>query len=402
MHDRALRREIDRAPLFSAHEHYRPLGAAASLESLLENSYLGPLWTWLTPGTSVASRAAFLRELSVKSCAIWLKKSLRAIYGGREELNERNWEEYNDRIKGGYRDPQHAIRIYRERCRFAGIIQDSYWNPGESWPEHGLFYPAFRINSFLYGYGEAAKDHNGNSARLLYGIRTGSIDEYVARMEQVIRAKVREGCVALKSALAYDREISFPAADKRQAEAVLRKDEPDAAEAKIFGDYIFREICAIAGRLQVPFQIHTGLGLLWGSDPMFFEPVIRSYPGVNFVLLHGGFPWYHSVAGLLNTYSNVYADLSYLTIISPTAAVAALHEWLEASNSVSKITWGSDCCSPEESFGASLAFRAVLKDVFCDKVASGYLRPENARQAMRAVASENARRLYLEAGGHGR
>ena len=402
MRNIALRGEIERIALFSAHEHYRPLGAAASLEAILESSYLGPLWTWLTPGASRPSRAAFFRELAVKSCAVWLKKALRAVYGVREELNERSWDAYDERIKGSYRDPQHAIRIYRERCRFAGIIQDSYWNPGESWPEHGLFYPALRINSFLYGYGESAKDHNGNSARTLYGIRTGDIDEYVAQMEALIRAKLREGCVALKSALAYDREISFPVADKRQAEDALRKERPEAAEIKAFGDYIFRELCAIAGRLRIPFQIHTGLGLLWGSDPMFFEPVIRSFPEVDFVLLHGGFPWYHSVAGLLNVYRNVYADLSYLTIVSPTAAVAALHEWLEAANSVSKITWGGDCCSPEESYGASLAFRAVLKDVFCHKVASGYLHPEVAWEAARAIASENARKLYLEAGRHER
>ncbi len=397
MNDRPLRREIDRAALFSAHEHYRPLtGAAASLGAILENSYLGPLWTALTPGTSEASRAAFLRELEAKSCSVWLKKSLKSIYGAREELHERNWEDYDERIKGEYADPLHAVRIYRERCAFIGIIQDSFWNPGESWPEHRLFYPAFRINSFLYGYSESAKDHNGNSARLLYGIKSDSIEEYVSKMEEVILLKVRQGCVALKSALAYDREISFPAADKRQAEAVLRKDNPSPAEIKTFGDYIFREICAIAGRLNIPFQIHTGLGLLWGSDPMFFEPVIRSFPEVKFVLLHGGFPWYHAVAGLLNTYQNVYADLSYLCLISPTAAAAALNEWLEASNSVSKITWGSDCCSPEESFGASLAFRSVLRNVFCAKLANGYFRQESALRAVRAVASENARRLYLE------
>jgi len=397
MYDRPLRREIDRVALFSAHEHYRPLSsAAASLEAILENSYLGPLWTSLTPGTNEASRAAFLQELGVKSCLVWLKKSLKSIYGAREELHERNWEDYNERIKGEYHDPLHALRIYRDRCRFIGIIQDSFWNPGESWPEHRIFYPAFRINSFLYGYGPAAKDHNGNSARLLYGIRSDSIDEYVSKMEEVILSKVRQGCVALKSALAYDREISFPVADKRQAEAVLRKDSPSPAEIKIFGDYIFREICSIAGRLNIPFQIHTGLGLLWGSDPMFFEPVIRSFPEVKFVLLHGGFPWYHSVAGLLNTYQNVYADLSYLSLLSPTAATAALNEWLEVSNSVSRITWGSDCCSPEESFGAALVFRSVLKSVFCGKVASGYLHQESAQQAVRAVASENARKLYLE------
>ncbi len=196
MRSLVLAREIERIALFSAHEHYRPLGAVASLEAILENSYLGPLWTWLSPGISLASRAACCRELAVKSCAVWLKKALRSIYGVRQELTERSWDEYNEKIKGRYRDPLHAIRIYRERCHFEGIIQDSYWNPGESWPEHGLFHPAFRINSFLYGYGEEAKDHNGNSARSLYGIRTTDIEEYVARMEAVVRTKLREGCVA--------------------------------------------------------------------------------------------------------------------------------------------------------------------------------------------------------------
>jgi hypothetical protein len=395
---RRIEETVNGTRLFSSHEHFFDLGAEEKIDvnTLIANSYLDAEWTFHTPGRGGKSRASFLSHLRAKSYLHWFRLSLRILYGMDEPLSEYNWDEYGTRINEVRGMDGFPERVYRDHCLYDAVVQDAYWDPGSIPDMHGLFHGTFRINSFLYSYRADSEDHNGNNARRLFGFDTSDIDEYLHIMEQIILKKRLEGCVALKSALAYDRAIAFRSVDKLVAERILRMEKrPSEEEVLDFGDFIFHRICRIAEEQAIPFQIHTGLGLLWGSHPMNFEPIIRAYPGVRFVLFHGGYPWYQTIGGLLHNYPNVHADLVWLPLISPTAAIGALHEWLEVSNSIHRIAWGSDCKTPEESYGASLAFRSVLNTVLAQKVESGYLEVEDALQVARLIAADNARALYL-------
>jgi hypothetical protein len=393
-----IRHAVESQRIFSSHEHFLELGKTPILgvDTLISNSYLDTEWTFATPGHGRTERNKFLDNLKGKSYLVWFKKSLQRIYGNREELTPDNWDAYGERIREARMDPGFVSRVYKEICGYTAVIQDSFWDPGAYPRELGFFHSTFRINSFLYGYRADSADHNGNNARNLYKIDTDDLDEYVAAMERVIKRKMQEGCVALKSALAYDRRIGFDLVDKREAQRILKmKKKPSEEEAAAFGDYIFHQICQIAQRYDIPFQIHTGLGLLWGSDPMNFEPIIREYDGVRFILFHGGFPWYQSIGGLLHNYPNVYADLVWLPLISPSAAISALHQWIEVANSADRIAWGSDCRTPEESYGAVLALKYVLLSVFTEKVQGGYIDIDTARSFVKQIAHDNARKIYL-------
>ncbi len=404
MNDRDRKKLADTVyalPLFSSHEHYFDLSGENSIDvnTLIGNSYLDEEWTFLSPGNDRASRAAFLDTLRSKSYLHWFRESLRSLYGMHEELSVENWDEYDRRIQEMRGEKGFLRNVYEHNCLYEGVVQDTYWNPGECPRQFDFFHATFRINSFLYSYSRDSEDHNGNNARRLYDFDTDDIDEYVHVMESVIEEKIDQGCTAIKSALAYDRPITFGEIDKSKAGRVLRmKSRPGEEEIMLFGDYIFHQICRIAQERDIPFQVHTGLGLLWGSDPMNFEPVVRAYPGIRFVLFHGGYPWYHAIGGLLHNYPNVYADLVWLPLISPTAATNALHEWLEVSNSIFRIEWGSDCKTPEESYGASRAFRHVLVTVLEQKIDAGYFNVGTALDIARLIGSENARNMYLGKG----
>jgi hypothetical protein len=392
-----LRDAVYAQPLFSSHEHYYDLGEEPKLDvnTLISNSYLDEEWSFIKPGTSGSSRTAFLSTLMCKSYLHWFRKSLMAIYGMTEPLRVDNWGDYDERISESRRGGHFLSNVYTEKCLYEHVVQDTYWSPGDIPGEFDFFSATFRINSFLYSYSQSSEDHNGNNARRLYGFDTDDIDEYVQHMEQAIDGRMKQGCVALKSALAYDRPIAFEGTDKSSAEKALKKQDPDEEEVRHFGDYILHRICSFAQERGIPFQIHTGLGLLWGSNPMNFEPVIRAYPGLSFVLFHGGYPWCHAIGGLLHNYPNVHADLVWLPLISPTAAVNALHEWLEVSNSIYRLQWGSDCKTPEESYGATLAFRHVLFTVLSQKIEAGYLDLHDAIRILHFLGLENAKTLYL-------
>jgi hypothetical protein len=397
LEEKKLRDAVYTQPLFSSHEHYYDLGEEPNLDvnALISNSYLDEEWTFIKAGTSGNSRTAFLSTLMSKSYLHWFRASLRTLYGVSGPLSAENWEDYDMRISEMRSRRNFLKDVYLKHCKYEHVVQDSYWSPGDLPGEFDFFNATFRINSFLYSYTTSSEDHNGNNARRLYGFDTDDIDEYVHNMEHVIDGKMKKGCVALKSALAYDRPIAFEMTGKSLAEKALKKEDPDEEDTRHFGDYILHQICRIAQERGIPFQIHTGLGLLWGSNPMNFEPVIRAYPNLSFVLFHGGYPWCHVIGGLLHNYPNVHADLVWLPLISPTAAVSALHEWLEVSNSIYRLQWGSDCKTPEESYGATLAFRHVLFTVLSQKIDAGYLDLDDALHILHLVGLENAKSLYL-------
>lgn len=79
----------------------------------------------------------------------------------------------------------------------------------------------------------------------------------------------------------------------------------------------------------------------------------KSNPDTKFVLFHCSFPWADDVTGLLHAYRNVYCDLCWLPILSPSAAEYTLHQLIEIGTS-DKICWGCDTWTSEESYGARI------------------------------------------------
>ena len=73
------------------------------------------------------------------------------------------------------------------------------------------------------------------------------------------------------------------------------------------------------------------------------------------------------IAGLAHVYSNVWADLCWLPLISPTAAHRLMHELIDVCNT-DRVVWGCDTWTSEESYGARLAFLEVLSQVLYERV----------------------------------
>jgi len=384
---------VDSLPIVSTHEHHyasRPPGEGLhGLDYLFHHAYVGK------QGADKKDRARFLESVCGRSYFVWYQKALDDLFGFGGEITAENWDAIGDQIDAALAAPDFHDDIWTNRCRYTRAIQDSYWDPGSDNGRPDLYAPAFRVNSFLYGSCMETADHNLNNAQALYG-ECGSLDEYLAMMERVIVEKKAAGCVALKSALAYDRSLDFKPRSKRTAEKVFGMPPSNVApeELKAFGDFIFDHLCELAAKHDLPFQNHTGLGRLGGSNPMNMIPMIEKHRDTKFVLFHGGYPWVEQVAALSHNYPNVYVDLCWLPIISTSAAERALHSLIEAGRDSSRVTWGGDCWIITESYGASLAMRHVLKKVLSDKVAEGYLTEARARRFAERALSENAKELY--------
>ena len=289
------------------------------------------------------------------------------------------------------------------------MLLDAYWDPGSDNEAPEFFAPTYRVNSFFFGYSTHTTDHDGWVRGNLLAHKAG-------------------GCVALKIPIAYDRGLDFdPISDDQAHQAFGRltaaasahqpkqaawnggerdisSNAPsttaphqdtnfDPVDVKTFQDYLFFQICQMAAELDLPVQIHTGMGQGHRTNAAYLQPAIRNFPGTRFVLLHCSYPWIQDVSMLVDKYPNVFPDLSMLPLISTGSGTTMLHELIERAT-LDRIFWGCDTWTAEESFGALLAFRYVLALTLADKVIAGYFTRADALLIIDAILFENPKRFY--------
>ncbi|HOF86974.1 MAG TPA: amidohydrolase family protein [Armatimonadota bacterium] len=389
-----LREYLADLPVVSVHEHHREDDAYRdlSLEGLFLRSYVG----WAYPGHQhIADREGFLDHVRFNAYFVWLQQGLQRIYGC-PAITPRSWDAVSAQITAAHHaSPTWHLDVMRRHGRYRRAIQDAFWHVGSDVGHPEFFSPAFRINAFVMCHHPDMADHNGTSLAR-FDLPWGCFSEYVQAVKALIRRARANGAVAMKSALAYDRDLAFAPATYDDAARAFgkRPDAVDDATRRAYQDFMFHVCCEIAAELQLPFQHHTGLGLIGGSNPMKLEPAIRRHPETTFVLFHGGYPWVQEIAGLAHNYPNVLPDLTWLPLIAPTAAVGAIHEWVEAAQTARGICWGGDAFSGEESVGAALALKHVLATALAHKVDEGYFGLEDAQLLARMICSENAERVY--------
>jgi hypothetical protein len=367
--------------------------ATLTLKGLLEKSYIS--WCGEPIPSSSAMADNFFKKISNRNFFVSLSRALQKLYAMDKPLSAAVWDEYDKRIRKAHENCQWHLDILKNICSYRTIVQDAAWDPGDNNGHPEIFKPALRVNYFLYGYNHKAKDHSGTNAQLAFGQHIDDIKAYTDFIYRIIKEKKENDCSSLKSAIAYDRSIKIEHSSAEEAQKALgfSRPDPSAVEIKKFQDYVFDVICDIAAELKMPFQIHTGLGLMIETNPMQIQSLIAKHPNTTFVLMHGGYPWIDDICGLVHVYPNVVLDLCWLPMISPSAAVHAIHELLEICNG-NKIVWGCDTWTSEESFGSLHSMADVLARVLDEKIGTGYLNMNNALRLAEGIMGNNAKQFF--------
>ncbi len=218
------------------------------------------------------------------------------------------------------------------------------------------------------------------------------------------------GAVAEKLESAYLRWLDFGPASEADAARIyaahVNRGAPSPTDYKILQDYLFAYLAREAGRLGLAIHIHVanGGGANYdqrGSNPLlltwaFNEPSLRR---TNFVIVHGGYPYYRETAGLLSK-PNVYADFSALSYYEHAHGQADfLRIWL--SSWPEKILFGTDA-SPntdetsweETGWAASHSARDALAMALQGMIDNHEITRARALELARMALRENARTLY--------
>jgi len=363
-----------------------------NIDKLLVNTYIN--WSGVSFDSSKESRQNYIDKVSFKSYYKWLQKALKEIYKISEDLSPGNWDYYSEVISSCYKDNEWHKKILKDYCNYEKVIIDAYWNPGSNNKDPEIFTSTFRIDPLFFGYNKDTFDHDGNNVFSLYNKEFTDFDSYILFIRELITAKIKNGCSALKNAIAYDRCINYEETSKVKAQQVFKdKEHITKIDVKLFQDYIFYEICKLAAELNVPIQCHTGMGCLEKTNALNMLNIIKTNPDTKFVLFHGGFPWSGDILGLLHACQNVYPDICWLPLLSPTFAEHTLHQLIEVGTA-EKICWGCDTWTSEESYGARLALNDVLASVLSKKIEKGYFSMNDAECIIENILYNNPKGIY--------
>jgi len=251
-------------------------------------------------------------------------------------------------------------------------------------------------------------------------------DEMLDRYQRGLRKAVKQdGCIAFKSATAYCFGLDIhdhEAKDAGKAYEELRKKRlltvsigekmerfpnfyptlPDSiAKEKVVRDFLTCRGIEESIKLNVPIQVHTGVGDTPIINPYKFNPIYlidilkNSKLGkAKFVLVHSGYPYVEEMGWLVNGFTNVYTDLSEMIPWMHIGIRQKLLQLMEMGP-MNKIMYGSDGGKfPESYWIAAILVKQELSNALQELVVSKYIDEDYAYKIGSWILSENAKRVY--------
>jgi predicted TIM-barrel fold metal-dependent hydrolase len=234
--------------------------------------------------------------------------------------------------------------------------------------------------------------------------KPATLGEY---LDKVARATIERhkaaGAVAEKYEMAYLRSLDVGNPTRAAAEAVYTT---GAGDYKTLQDYLFRFIAGECGRLGLAVHIHVAQGgggyfNVAGVNPLLLEPLLDdpSLRNVNFVLIHGGWPFIEEVTPLL-TKPNAYVDFSEQTAFTSARSVSeVLRRWLEYVPE--KVLFATDAYPQSKELGweeagliAAKTGREALGLALTRMLWDHDITRDRAVELARMVLRDNARKLY--------
>jgi len=273
-----------------------------------------------------------------------------------------------------------------------------------------FYMPAMRINSLLFGFDLDAWSPSTclikimtNELQVLDGIPS-TFEEYLDDVDAILDWS-RDKVVSYKCASAYERTIDFgtkaaaePGGKKFiSAKNAFGKSFKKATEREriAFGDCVMHHVLGQIEGNGIPVQMHTGEAIKPGSNPNNVESLLAAYPGIEFTLLHCGYPWTSEVLDILKRHDNVHADMVWLQVVSQEAARGFLQRAIEENLAGRIFAFGGDCACIEGSIGALLRIKNVVRTVLGSLVDRGKIEPRDVESMVTDLFYNNPKSLFF-------
>ena len=292
-------------------------------------------WDALKPFWEATSNTAYCRAALLTADKLF----------GVKDINEQTVQNLSAKIKKAYQTDWYKI-VINEKCGIEYMVIDG--------ADHTLGSPSqFKyVKKFDYLSIDSRKKIGIIARR--QNAALNSVDDLVRALETEFSEALKQGCVAIKTTVAYNRTLLFEDVPKARAQEVFEKIMSSGSDAplpfedvKPIQDYMMHRILDLARATNTPVQIHTGLqagdgNYIENSRPTHLANLLLKYRDVNFILFHGGYPYGGELATLAKNFRNVSIDMCWLYIISPSYSERYLNEWLETVPASKIMAFGGD------------------------------------------------------------
>jgi hypothetical protein len=315
---------------------------------------------------------------------------------GIKNLDETTVTELSKKIKKAYQSDWYNT-ILKEKCNIGFLINDgtdrSFGDSSMMRYTQHFYYTQINSKKKL----DQLSKESGNPIL--------SIDDLDLALKKEFDKRVKTGFTCVKISDAYFRSLYFEDVSKEKAgevfDLVLQGQDKEfpMETIKPLSDYMMHRILDLALRYSKPVQIHTGLqagdgNYIMNSNPALLANLFLKYRDVQFALFHGGYPYGGELASLAKNFRNVYIDLCWLYIISPSYSERYLHEWLETVPASKILGFGGDYENVENIYGHLLFARQIVSNVLTAKVKDGYFTEAEAIRIAGMIMHDNAVNLF--------
>jgi hypothetical protein len=431
-----IKRHVDKIRLVDTHEHLPPENTRIGME-------VDALSEFFLHYSSSDLRSAGMKEaeiIAIRDTSIalderwsilepWWEKIRNTGYARTIEIAARDlygvegisYETYNllskrmkeKNKKGLYR------WVLKEKSGIDISILDSLFEVNDV--DREFFAPVLRI-------GELVTPKDRNELEIMsrkHGGPIHSFNEYISLVKNRFD-QLAGNIVGIKIALAYRRPIFFEKRTFSEAEESFNKlfktnkftrymPDPTGKGSKIvpespgidalqpMQDYLVHIAIQEAQKRGLPIQIHTGLhegneNILSNSNPELLVNLFMEYHDAKFDIFHGSWPYCSQLSAIAKNFPNVYVDMSWMHIISPSRSRSALHEWLDEVPANKILGFGGDFLCVEGTYGHSVIARDNITKVLTKKVQDGDYSIEQAKKYATWILRENAARLFFPDG----
>jgi len=231
------------------------------------------------------------------------------------------------------------------------------------------------------------------------------MSHFTASLEEAVKKK---GAVGFKCVTAYRTGLDIRKSEEWEAKRDFKKykDASDSMrldphfDIKSLRDYMISHTVSKCLDLDVPLQIHTGIGdvdvVAKACNPinLFDFLKLEEVRRAKIVLTHGGYPYAQEAAWLTNVFPNVYLDLSIYTPFTYVNIARRILDILEMAPT-NKILYASDAFKIPELHWVSVGlFKRGLGQALNEMISFDTINEDDASTIAGAILSENAERLY--------
>lgn len=363
-------------------------------------------WNIVEPFWEVARYTGYGRSLDI---------AVKGIYGI-DGINRNTIEKLSEIYKEHNREG-HYEYVLRNLCNIETSLVTVWPYPLEG--ESSILKRVWELRDFIKPNEHIGEDpiaYRGGADIISYfekkfGLTVNTLDDWLDLMEKELDYVIHTyGTRVIKVALAYERTLRFEKIDYGLAKTLfnealnIRKKAVARGERQLIfaqqlQDYLMHHSLKLANQRNLTVQFHTGLfegngNVLTNSDPSLLINLFLDYPDVDFDIFHISYPYQTVACALAKMFPNVYIDMCWAHIISPSACISALDDFLDAIPYNKISAFGGDYGFIDGIYGHLMLSRQNVSHTLAAKVERGVFDEGKALDIAKALYYDNPKRIF--------